>query len=115
MSEPINLKLWEIAHIEAEKVYNKPSAYKSAYIVKKYKELGGKFKGNKTKEGLVRWFKEQWQNQHGNEGYEHNNDIYRPTVKVNNHTPKLMSELNKSQIKKAKRTKSQGKRIKRFA
>jgi len=115
MANPINLKLWEIAHVEAEKVYSKPSAYKSAFIVKKYKELGGQFKGNKTKEGLVRWFKERWRNQHDHEGYEHKNDIYRPTIKVNNHTPKTIEELSKKQIQKAKRTKSKGRRVKKFA
>jgi hypothetical protein len=114
MSEPTDLKLWEVAHVEAEKVYSKPSAYKSAYIVKKYKELGGKFVGKKTKEGLTRWFKERWRNQHGHEGYEHANDIYRPTVKVNAHTPKTISELTKAQIQKAKRTKSKGARVKKF-
>jgi hypothetical protein len=31
----------------ADKIYSKPSAYKSGYIVKKYKELGGTYSGDK--------------------------------------------------------------------
>lgn len=114
MSVPTNKKLWKKAHLIAEKVYDKPSAYKSAFIVKKYKELGGKFSGTKTQEGLSRWLKEKWMNQHGKTGYQHKNDIYRPTIKVNKHTPTLLQDLTKKQLTKAKKIKAKGKRVKKF-
>ena len=45
--EPINKKLYaEIKQVADEK-YKTHGAYKSAWIVKKYKELGGKYKGKK--------------------------------------------------------------------
>ena len=37
----------------ADEIYEKPSAYKSGYIVKKYKELGGKYTGNKLQGKLT--------------------------------------------------------------
>lgn len=101
MSEPTNKKLWDKAKKLADAVYGKPSAYKSGYIVKKYKELGGTFymtqersKPPKTK-SLTRWFKEKWVNQHGTVGYKHKDDVYRPSKRVTKDTPKTWSELTK--------------------
>lgn len=125
MSKPTDLKLWEKVKKQADAVYAKPSAYKSGFIVKKYKELGGKFRSdsaskkiNKTSDkpnkGLTRWFKEKWVNQHGTVGYQHKNDVYRPSVRVSSKTPKTWRELSKTRIEKAKRTKAKGKRVSRF-
>jgi len=45
---------------KANKVFGqKSSAYRSAYIVKTYKELGGKIDSTKPP-NLERWFKEKW-------------------------------------------------------
>lgn len=115
MSEPVDKKKWAIAKKAADIIYKRPSAYKSGYIVKKYKELGGTFKGTKKKvTGLPRWFAEKWVNQHGRVGYEHKNDVYRPSKRVTKKTPVTWSELSTKQIEKAKRTKSTGKRVNRF-
>jgi hypothetical protein len=44
---------------KTNKVYGtKTSAYRSAYLVKTYKELGGKMSNKSPK--LDRWFKEKW-------------------------------------------------------
>lgn len=119
MSEPVDKKLYTKVKKLADKVYDKPSAYKSGFIVKKYKELGGTFAAKKAakspSKGLKRWFKEKWVNQHGTEGYAHKNDVYRPSKRVNNNTPTTWSELTKKEIEKAKRTKSKGLRITKFA
>ena len=57
MSVPTNKKLYEKVKKIADEKYKKNSAYKSGYIVKTYKEMGGKYKGEKKeKEGLDRWF-----------------------------------------------------------
>jgi hypothetical protein len=47
---------------KANEVYGTGSSiYRSSYIVKMYKEDGGKIKNKKSpKTGLTRWFKEQW-------------------------------------------------------
>ena len=45
MSEPKNKELYEKVKDDANKIYKTHGAYKSAYIVKKYKELGGEYVG----------------------------------------------------------------------
>lgn len=117
MSIPLDKRKWNQAKKLADQVYDKPSAYKSGYIVKKYKELGGTFnkKTKPVKTGLKRWFDEKWVNQHGHEGYQHKNDVYRPNKRITAKTPITWSELTPKQITRAKRTKSKGKRVNRFA
>ncbi len=79
----------------ADQKYAKSSAYKSGWIVKTYKELGGRYSGPKTKEGLTRWYKEDWQDV-GNASYP----VYRPTKRVNKKTPLTASEISQTQLKK---------------
>ena len=108
--------LWKKARKLADKIYEKPSAYKSGYITKKYKELGGKFKCcNKTKTGLSRWYKEKWVNQRGEVGYKKSGDIYRPTKKITKKTPVTYNELTNKQIKKASSIKKKKGRVKKFS
>jgi len=42
-------KLYEKAKKIADDKYSKPSAYKSGFIVKTYKEMGGTYSGGKSK------------------------------------------------------------------
>jgi hypothetical protein len=115
MSTPINKSLWEKARKAADKVYNRPSAYKSGYIVKKYKEYGGKFKEqSKTKAGLTRWFAEEWTNQRKETGYKYKSDVYRPTKRITKDTPKTWAELTPTQVKRARSIKAKKKRIIKF-
>jgi len=108
-------KLWAQIKKQADKIYAKPSAYKSGYIVKKYKELGGKFiSSSDTHKGLSRWFAEEWKNQHGKVGYQHANDVYRPTKRVTKNTPKTWSELTPAQIKAAEKEKARTHHVKKF-
>lgn len=80
---PVDTVLWRRIKLQADKIYKKPSAYKSGFIVKKYKEEGGTFLHKKNaNEGLSRWFAEEWKNQHGKTGYAHANDVYRPSKKL---------------------------------
>lgn len=44
----------------ADKTYTRHSAYKSMYIVKKYKDMGGRFHTKKNKDGVKRWNNEKW-------------------------------------------------------
>ena len=48
MNIPMNMNLYNKVKEQADKIYKKPSAYKSGYIVKKYKELGGTYSGKKN-------------------------------------------------------------------
>jgi len=95
MPTPNDKKLYNKVKIEADKIYKKPSAYKSGYIVKKYKELGGTYIDDEKPKNLKRWFAEKWTDV-GNKSYP----VYRPTKKINNKTPLLASEIDKTNLKK---------------
>ena len=100
----------------------KHSAYRSGLIVKKYKnEYMKKYNrddayiGEKPKlSSLNRWFLENWQNQRGETGYKYKNDIYRPTIRINNKTPITFNELTNNQLKKAISEKKKTGKVKKF-
>lgn len=53
--------LYRKAYREITKTYSTTSAYRSMAIVKRYKELGGKYTGRKkSSKGTTRWLKERW-------------------------------------------------------
>lgn len=58
----LNPTLYRQAKKEADEKYKKPGLYKSAWMVKRYTELGGKYSGTKPKNtGINRWLKsEDW-------------------------------------------------------
>jgi hypothetical protein len=90
MPTPTDKDLYEKVKSLADKIYDKPSAYKSGYIVKTYKELGGKYSGKKPdKKGLDRWFKEEWEDI-GGQDYP----VYRPTKKITKDTPLTPKEID---------------------
>ena len=115
MPQPLDVSLYEKVKAEIIKRIPKHSAYRSGLIVQEYKRRGGKYKGTKPiKEGLDRWFKEEWKNQDGGVGYHKSGDIYRPTKRVTSKTPITIHELTKPQIEKAKREKTQTGRVNKF-
>ena len=109
-----NSKEYKKAYSEALKHYgNITSLYRSAYIVKKYKEYGGVFKGKSPspKKGIKRWMEEKWvqvipylkqdkivecgssyQNKHGKP--------CRPLKRISEETPTTLPELLKKYNKK---------------
>ena len=95
-NEVINPELYQKAKQIADEKYSKPSAYKSGFIVKTYKDLGGTYSGKKSKTtGIARWFKEEWKDI-GNKEYP----VYRPTKKISKNTPLTQNEIKPSNIKK---------------
>lgn len=115
MPTPTNKKLYEEVKAEIFAKYPKPSAYRSGLLVQEYKRRGGTYEGKKNeKEGLSRWFLENWVNQRGEVGYQHKNDIYRPTVRVTKETPTTFKELTSQEIEKARREKYLKGRVKSF-
>jgi hypothetical protein len=90
-----NPDLYETAKKIADKTYSKPSAYKSGFIIKKYKELGGTYSGKKENKGIRRWIKEDWRDV-GGEDYP----VYRPTKRVSKDTPLTASEIDPANLKK---------------
>jgi hypothetical protein len=93
-------KLYEEVKKYADTIYTKPSAYKSGFIVKKYKELGGTYSEDEQPKKLKQWFKEGWQDVGGKEY-----PVYRPAIRVNQSTPLTVSEISPSNLKQQIRLK----------
>ncbi len=89
----LNKQLYENVKKEADKIYKKSSAFKSGYIVKKYKELGGKYGDDNSTKNLKRWFEEKWADV-GNSNYP----VYRPTKRVSKKTPLTINEIDKNHL-----------------
>jgi len=103
MSIPTNKTLYNKVKKEADKVYDKPSAYKSGWIVKEYKKRGGEYAGKKKEnKGLDRWYKEDWEDIGGKEY-----PVYRPTKRITKDTPLTESEISPTQLKKQIKKKQQ--------
>jgi len=94
MPQPKDPKLYELVKNYADTVYSKPSAYKSGFVVKTYKELGGEYLDDKNPKNLKKWFNEKWIDV-GQQEYP----VYRPTVKVNKTTPLTINEVNSRNLK----------------
>lgn len=90
----LNPELYEKAKKLADETYKKPSAYKSGFIVKKYKELGGKYSDDDKPKNLKRWFEEEWHDI-GKKEYP----VYRPTKRVSEETPLTVDEINPENLK----------------
>jgi hypothetical protein len=86
--------LYDKAKAYADSVYSKPSAYKSGFIQRVYKQLGGTYGADKKTKKLKEWFDASWKDVGGKEY-----PVYRPTVRINKKTPLLVSEIDKQNLK----------------
>jgi hypothetical protein len=95
--------LYKSVKREADKIYGKPSAYKSGWIVKSYKQRGGTYSGDTpNNKGLERWFKEDWGDIGGQEY-----PVYRPFKRVSKDTPLTADEIDPNQAVKQIKLKQQ--------
>ena len=114
-SEPLDKELYNKLKKEIWEQYKKPSAYRSAQLVKKYKEAGGTYSGERDiNQGISRWIREKWSNQRGEVGYDKKSDIYRPTIRITKDTPATFAELTPAEIERARREKYEKGRVKKF-
>ena len=86
-----NPELYKRAKEIADKKYEKPSAYKSGFIVKTYKDMGGTYTDDKKPRNLARWYKEDWKDIGGKEY-----PVYRPTKRISKDTPLLFCRVTLS-------------------
>jgi hypothetical protein len=93
MATPTDKDLYEAVKVYADIVYSKPSAYKSGFIVKTYKKLGGTYKDEHDEKPLKRWYLEHWKNV-GDGDYP----VYRPTIRVNKKTPLTVDEIDRQNL-----------------
>lgn len=87
-------ELYALVKQYADLVYTKPSAYKSGYIVRLYKQLGGTYTEDFKPKKLKSWFSERWDDI-GDKDYP----VYRPTVRVNKDTPLTVAEIDPQNLK----------------
>jgi len=111
MSVPLDKELYKKAKEIADKTYDKPSAYKSGFIVKTYKDMGGTYKNTGERKGLKEWFQSEWKDI-GNKKYP----VYRPTKRISKDTPLTPSEIDPANLKKqiALKQKIKGKNLPPF-
>lgn len=123
----VDKSLYRRVKLIIDKQYEKPSAYKSMALIKKYKDLGGKIDETLTKNNTKKWRDEKWKNLtyvvegKGNikeapacgQRYpkQKGKSICRPTVKIDKSTPNLAQSYTKEQLKKAQQLKNKGKTI----
>lgn len=124
MPEPRDKLLYERIKKKLYRDNPKHSAYRSATLVKLYKQAYAKKYGNSSikitnakntdpyigkkpkNTGIKRWMKEEWKNQRGEIGYKYKSDIYRPTKRITAKTPKTFKEIKPKTIKRARRLKA---------
>jgi hypothetical protein len=92
---PLDIALYNRVKLYADKIYEKNSAYKSGFIIKKYKELGGTFKDDNQPKKLKQWFNEKWLDV-GHLNYP----VYRPSIRINKSTPLTIHEIDKNNLNK---------------
>ena len=90
----LDKELYKKVKLEADKIYKKPSAYKSMFIQKRYKDLGGQYKDDNKEKTLSRWMNERWSDI-GHKNYP----VYRPMIRINKHTPLTVNEIDKKNLK----------------
>jgi hypothetical protein len=112
MPQPVNKELYErVKEMASKKFEARTGAYRSMWIVKKYKELGGTYRDDGGSKKLQTWRKEKWidlnQPKEGG-GYEvcgHKNTqnnkypLCRPSKTINKDTPKKYQDISKSNIR----------------
>lgn len=90
-----NKKLYNKIKETANLIYKKPSAYKSGWIVKTYKKMGGNYIDDNQPKNLKRWFQEKWSDV-GNDEYP----VYRPLIRISEKTPLTLDEIDPINLKK---------------
>ena len=105
MEKYLDLDIYKKAKAKADATYKNHSAYKSMFLTKTYKEMGGRYKTSKTSKDnkLATWRKEEWvqvlpfllENKKVRCGDGMNPKGCRPTKRVNKETPMTLQELIK--------------------
>lgn len=111
MARPLDAKLYARVVREAKSRFDVwPSAYASGWVVRRYKDMGGRYEGGSkkpVKAPLGRWFQEEWVNvcelprivpcgrhKAGTDDYPY----CRPRKRVSAATPKTVGELSAREL-----------------
>lgn len=99
MPEILNPDIYKKAKEIADQTFEKHGAYKSAFLVKKYKELGGKYKDDGKPRNLSRWLSEDWKDVNPLKT-KTSYPVYRPTKRVSAKTPLTADEVSPESLQK---------------
>jgi len=111
LNEPVNKALYErVKEMASKKFEARTGAYRSMWIVKKYKELGGTYRDDNQPKRLNRWLDEKWVNLNAKKkdgGYEEcgkrsedgKYPLCRPSRTVSSESPKKYQDISKSHIR----------------
>jgi hypothetical protein len=91
-----NQDLYNAVKKYADTIYTKPSAFKSAFIVKTYKQRGGTYSKDNKPKNLRRWLNEKWVDITDGKGYP----VLRPSVRISPKTPLTINQIDPSNLKK---------------
>jgi hypothetical protein len=97
MAIPLNKELYEKAKLIADETYDKSSAYKSGFIVKTYKKMGGKYKNTGKEKDLKRWYEEGWTDVSPLKT-DSSYPVYRPMKRINKNTPLTVDEIDPNNL-----------------
>ncbi len=100
----LNPKLYEQVKRDINKIYKKPSAYRSMAYIKEYKRRGGKFASDGKPRNLTRWMREKWRDVNPNKTRK-SYPVFRPTIRINKHTPLTLKEIPAKVLRKQSRKK----------
>ena len=104
MPRPLNPELYERVRRAVDRIYKKPSAFRSGAIVKLYKHFGGRYADDHRPKNLARWFKEKWQDVNPHKT-KTSYPVFRPTVRVNSRTPLTVHEVDPSDLRRKSKLK----------
>lgn len=104
MPRPLDPDLYDKARRVVNSIYKKPSAFRSGALVKLYKHWGGRYADDHQPRNLSRWFKEKWQDVNPHKT-KTSYPVFRPTVRVNSHTPLLVSEIDPNDFRRKSKQK----------
>ena len=108
MDKYLDKDIYKKAKKKADATYERHSAYKSMFLAKTYKEMGGRYKTSKKDGKLKNWRNEQWVQVlpyllEGKKvicGAGDNKKGCRPLIRKNKDTPTTLPELIKKHGKK---------------
>jgi hypothetical protein len=92
----IDKELYNLVKMYADLIYKKNSAFKSGFIIKTYKSMGGRYRDDNQEKTLKRWFKEKWIDIGNNKSYP----VFRPTRRINKNTPLTVDEIDEDDLRK---------------
>jgi len=93
----IDKKLYELVKQYINTIYKKNSAYRSLAYQKLYKQLGGRYGEDNKERKLSTWIKEHWADISNLKTPHY--PVYRPTIRINEHTPLTINEIDKKNLK----------------